>query len=372
MRLLYIANMRIPTPRAYGIQIMKTCEALQKEGHDVELIIPSRKATSSDDPFLLYGITTPFRLTTLPIPDLLFLGPIGFIISAVLFSERVRLLERFKSADVLYSRDAWVLFQYALLNRSWVFESHSKPTLLSVWVAKRAQCLVVISKGLKKAYVKAGVPEHTICVAPDAVDEHLFDSVPQRDGAREALGIPLTQKVVVYAGHLYTRKGVDTLARASALLPDVHVYFVGGTTEDVADFRLRYAHISTVHVIGYVPHHEVPMYLRSADVLVLPNTGNDEDASTFTSPMKLFEYMLSGVPIVASDVPALREILSEEAAMLVDPDEPKALCRGIEVSLRDGEQAQKRAVKAYAIVKNYTWGARARMIASSIQIYDKN
>ena len=70
MKIIYITDARLPTEKAHGLQIMKTCEALVRAGHDVELIAPIRRNHLSDDPFDYYKITTRFPIRKLSSIDL--------------------------------------------------------------------------------------------------------------------------------------------------------------------------------------------------------------------------------------------------------------------------------------------------------------
>ena len=79
MKIAYIQNVRIPTERAHGIQIMKMCEALARLGHDVELIVPRRSNLLKENPFNYYGIRKTFKIRKLPCLDLIPLNKYGQI-----------------------------------------------------------------------------------------------------------------------------------------------------------------------------------------------------------------------------------------------------------------------------------------------------
>ena len=366
MKILYIADIRLPTEKAHGLQIMKTCEAFAEAGHNLELVIPTRRNRLQADPFSYYQVSSVFRITPLRVPDFVSFGKIGFIMSLLIFSERARLLKSFRSADIIYSRDALVLLQYVLLGRRFVFEAHGKPTFAARLVARRAYRVVVISKALGATYQKVGVPHEKIIIAPDAADAHMFDDAPLRDEARILLGLASDAKVVVYTGHLYVRKGVETLAQAAALVPETQFFFVGGMTGDSARFRARWGSQPNIRIIGHVPPTQVPQYLRAADLLAIPNSGKDEDAREFTSPMKLFEYLASGTAIVASAVPAIREILADDYAYFFTPDDPRSLAESIKTALAHTKESREKAHRAIAKSKEYTWMKRVERILAGI------
>jgi glycosyltransferase involved in cell wall biosynthesis len=166
---------------------------------------------------------------------------------------------------------------------------------------------------------------------------------------------------------LYGWKGVQTLARAASLLPPaVTTLFVGGDEKDAAAFRQQHAD-DRIRVIGHRPYHEVPLYLAAADVLVLPNSGQSAMSRHYTSPLKLFEYMASGRPIVASDLPSFREILDEQAAVLVPSDDANALANRINAVLEDACLATRLGDRARELAQAYAWTARANRIVGFLE-----
>lgn len=366
MNILYIAHIRLPTEKAHGLQIMKTCEAFARAGAEVELAVPTRANALRADPFAYYDVAPGFKITTLHVPDMVHLGLLGFIASLVLFSERAHFLPRFWKADVIYSRDALLLLQYVLLGRRLVYEAHSKPSRISVFVAKRAYRLVAITEAIAAAYVQAGISREKIVVAPDAVDLAAFAAVPARAEARSALDIKPETKIVAYVGHLYARKGADTLAEAASRIPEIDLLFIGGMDADLERFRGQWKGRDNITTIGHVPHSRALLYMRAADVLVIPNSAKDSASRAFTSPMKLFEYMASGTPIVASDVSAIREVISSECAQFCSPDDPSAFAEAIAYLFAHPEEAADKARHALLTVREHTWDARAASILARL------
>lgn len=365
MKITYVAHVRIPTERAYGIQIMKTCEAFAHEGQAVTLVAPER---SQRDPFKYYGVSTEaFAFFEVPNANFLRYGALGYMLSSVLFAFKTSSLPEIEQADIVYSRDYLTLLFYRFfrVRAPLVYEVHSKPSFLRTFIARRVKKVVAISKALQSDYVAAGVSRYQIVIASDAVDENFFEGISNKNALRKELCLPLKQEVVLYAGHLYPRKGAATLAAAARYLPNTLFAFVGGTRHDVTQFRAKWGGIENIRIEGHVAHPLVPKFLRAADVLVLPNSGLNTDSALYTSPMKLFEYMLSGVPIVASDVPALREVLGDESACFVKPDNPVALAEGIKKAL--SPHGVRCASKAHELAQLYTWNNRAKIILLSLR-----
>jgi len=108
-------------------------------------------------------------------------------------------------------------------------------------------------------------------------------------------------------------------------------------------------------VLPETPYRDLPRVLTAADVLVLPNSAKDEDASLYTSPLKAFAYMATGKPIIASDVPALKNILGENAIFFI-ADDTRALAQALGVP-KGTLQAPLR----------YTWQERVWTILSAVK-----
>ena len=174
---------------------------------------------------------------------------------------------------------------------------------------------------------------------------------------------------VLYIGQLYRWKGIDCLVRAMAHLPGRRLTVVGGNDpEDVERLRVLAVELGVdarIDFVGYVPPPRVGDYMRRArvGVIPLPHEGYIE-AAHFTSPLKAFELMQAGTPIVASDLPSMREILTGgEHALLVDPDDPAALASGIERLLGDRALAAALVGNAARHVQRFGWDERGRRIA---------
>ena len=362
MRLVYIANIRLPTEKAHGVQIMKTCEAFAALGHTVELVVPNRKTPIAEELFGYYGIQNRFQVTKLAVWDTVGFGRVGFFLESVLFAYAVRRYLRGKSFDMLYGRDELVL---ARMREPVVWESHTGSWGTSAQkIAREAKKIVVITQGLKEFYVQKGISAEKIVVAPDAVNLDDFAHPESKEAARTRLGLPHDKKIAMYIGRLDGWKGSETLCEASNILPDdIVVAVIGGEPHQVSELSRRY---KKVKFLGYRPYKELPNNQVAADVLILPNTARDEISARFTSPLKLFTYMASGVPIVSSDLPSIREVVSEREVFFAQPDDPQSFANAIVNVANDLAGLVRRAGAARALVQRYEWKSRAKNILAVI------
>jgi glycosyltransferase involved in cell wall biosynthesis len=148
---------------------------------------------------------------------------------------------------------------------------------------------------------------------------------------------------------------------------DARGLIIGGHEQEpdlarVKALAVELACASRVTFTGLIPPPAVAARLREANVLVLPNPAS-AISSEFTSPLKLFEYMAAGRPIVAADLPSIREVLTDERnALLVPPGNPTALTAAI-VRLKDDRDLGLRlAAQAAEDVREYTWARRAERL----------
>ena len=144
---------------------------------------------------------------------------------------------------------------------------------------------------------------------------------------------------------------------------------VGGVPPDLDRIRRLAGARRNVRTTGHRPPAEARRYLAAADVAIIPFSGATIIAREHTSPLKMFEYMAAGVPIVASDLPSLREVLRHEHnALLVPPDDNAALAAAIERLLSDHELAARLAGTARNEVADCTWNRRAAGIVGFLDL----
>jgi glycosyltransferase involved in cell wall biosynthesis len=385
VRILYFADIRFPLERANGIQTMETCHALVERGHTVQLVVRPDTQTPARDPFEFYGLPrrdrfivehAPIAGTSVP-PLARRVGYLAF--AAGRAARRAR-------ADIIMTRDLTTasLVLRLPLRPPLVYESHgyapdvaaALPDMLSTakpasaaklsrlarreaFVWTRAEGYVTITSGLRGELVRRFGERERVAVVPDGA------RIPAVVAARTP-GAPFT---VAYAGHLYAWKGVDVLLDALALVPGANALIVGGHDKepDLARLRAKSASLGLdgrVTFTGPVAPAAVPERLAEADVLVLPNPASAISTHA-TSPLKLFEYMAAGRAIVATDLPAIREVLTHDVnAILVAPGDAAALASGIRRLEADAPLRTRLTAAARQAVAEYSWSRRAERLES--------
>jgi glycosyltransferase involved in cell wall biosynthesis len=387
VEVLYFADTRFPIERANGVQTMATCRALAARGHEITLIVRPDSAPVPRDPFAFYGWPPEQRLTIVPVPASG--GPrarrLRFLMSAL------RTVSQ-SPGRVVYTRDlglAATLLQVPRRRRPVVvYETHGiapvvsaelprllgKPELTPssrklqrldrrerrVW--RRAAAYVTLTHALLDELSARYGPRPAAFVVPDGADP-ANDVVDRVD---DVSAPPLA----AYAGHLYPWKGADVFVQALASAPSVRGLIIGGHPSEpdharVARLAVDVGVADRLEITGLLPRARVAAALSRATMLVIPNTAS-AISERYTSPLKLFEYLWVGRPIIASDLPALREVLTADAAVFVPPGDAIALGAAMQALAHDPGRAAALSRAARNLAPMYTWEARAIRIEQAL------
>jgi len=379
MTVIYPIPEFLPDPRARFIQIANTCYALAKMGIEVTLI-SGMKRGQSEEVLGFYGIPKHSKLKIKRLPvlrkeysryfRLSWHGVFHIFLLIYLLSWKLNK----KTQTVIFLRHLklanFVLRFRKVLNIPIVFEVHEifhlsslngekkeKIKSLEYEVYNRVDALISISQSIEKYLMRMGISIKSVHIVRDAVKKEWLDL------KRMPLG-----SYIVYTGSLYSWKGVDTLISAMRYLPDEKLLIIGSGNrlEELKNMANTEGISDRIKFIGSVPHTSIPQYLSQARHAVVPNI--PDGPSQFSSPLKLFEYMAYGIPIVASNIPSFKEILTDRRnALLFEPGNPKALAMAIKELADNPELAEKLAITARKDVINYTYDKRAEKIFGVIR-----
>lgn len=365
MKILYVALSYIPARRASSVQVMRMCSAFAAHGHDVTLLAKRGDERTPLDPFAFYGVPATFKLDLLPRPRMR--G--GGVVYAA--SVARRMFER-RESDLVYSRDLIGAALGTEMRIPTVFEAHG--ALDTGWkqmlwrrLASRPDFrgLVTISNALARRFERDGLtPESKpVVIAPSAA-EAITDAARRRTDSRPRIG---------YVGSLYAGRGIDMVLAIARAEPDMQFVLVGGTASDIARVRAD-SPPPNVELTGFVPPAELPSIYATFDVLLMPYPHSGVqgpsarlDTAEYCSPMKMFEYMGTGVPIVASDLPVLQEILEPSRnALVVGATDVAAWRDAIRRLVSDGDLGRRLAQQALDDLRQYTPLNRAARILSAL------
>jgi glycosyltransferase involved in cell wall biosynthesis len=226
---------------------------------------------------------------------------------------------------------------------------------------RAADLVVSVTAQLRDHLVaRWGVPPAKAVVLPNGVDTDRFkpDS-DARAAARQALGVG-DAPVVLFVGNFYEWHDVGTLLDAFAEVrprrPDARLLLVGdGATRTAMEERARALLLDdAVRFTGLLPHDDVPRLMAAADIAVAPYPPLKHDL--WLSPLKLYEYLASGLPVVASSVGQMLDVIEPERnGLLASPGDAADLGRALERLLADadlrvrlGRQARADAVELHS------------------------
>jgi len=376
MEIFYIANARIPTEKAHGFTIAKMCSELAQTGSRVTLFVPKRRNTNPEELFTFYELPKSFLVVEVPVLDLFsierYLGKGAYILEAgsFFFSLFFKLLFKKRTAKI-YTREYWTIL-YAFLGYRISYECHWIPKYKNVFypLNRLAHHIFVISVGIEQEYRRRGFKNVTL--SPSAVDIELFSKDVEKGVARKKLDLPQDAFLLVYTGNFKTMGEEKGLRTAIEMLTDskenVALVAVGGVEEYIHEYTelaKRSGIESRVILRGRVRQTELALYQQAADALfmVFPDT---QHYRLYMSPIKMFEYMASGRPIIASDLPSITSVLTSQSAYIVAPGDQVGLKEAIEEIQSNPNEAKKRAEVARKQVGLYSWSEKAKKILTNI------
>jgi len=305
--------------------------------------------------------TEPFRRHRLPFGGI---GPLRY--PAVCFLAAVRVaLDR---KTVVYTRDVAVAYTAVKLGGRAVYEAHKEPIgraakwLLRRLVPSERFRLVVISGALGDFYAsRYAIPGSRLLVAHSGAwpeEYRSLRSVPKEE-LRRQLGLPASGLLVVHTGSLYRGRGAELFGSVAECGGDIVFLQIGGEPQDIDRWKSHYRAlgIDNIRFIDRQPAGMVRKYQVAADLLFYMIT---EDTPTYwcCSPLKLFEYMSSGTPILGAVIGSIGEVLDEKRAYCFDPARPDDIRRAFGDFRRDGMASAGRAERALEAVGVYVDAAR--------------
>ncbi len=356
---------------------MKMSEALADEGSNVLLLarkgimIDSNYDFKSNSIFSYYSVKRNFNIR------------FSKIRSELIYLIYVLLYVLYKRPSLVYTRIPSIAMVTCLFKINTVLHCHGPiynqngiKGVISLLIKKYIKLLprsryflkfAVVSEGLKFVYEKDYlIDSPKLKVISNGVDLKRFNPLMSKEKARKQINLFSETKVICYSGQLYEGRGVDLIIQLAEIFKDYIFLLVGGHPEQI--YKKREQAANNVYFVGHVPNGNVPLYLFSADILLLPYQeslqifGGNVHSGDIIRPLKMFEYMASNRPIIASDLPGLREVLNTKNSILVSPEKIHQWVEAIKLLCKNPNLASEISAKALEDVKIFT----CRRIAEKI------
>lgn len=380
----YISPSVLPSRAANAVHVVHQCAGFVASGAAVTLVAKRAMAAASALPQAIaetYGIPA----GTFATESFFSRSPRGDNLKIAGLALK-RLAASPRRPGVILSRNLYAAWVLAVL-RGWplVFETHQLETgprkALQRAVMTRPNVLtVVISEKLGEILADHhGVAPAQPLVLHDAAPAGIQPLAAARKrtalaGLVPALadGLPRWDAVCGYFGQLYSGRGVEIIEALARARPRVLFLVFGGTDADIAERRAS-TRLDNLVFAGFVPHAAAQRAMAACDILLMPYQRSvsigvaGHDTARWMSPMKMFEYLASGTPLVSSDLPVLREVLADgRNALLAAPDEPAAWLVAIDQLIADPKLAAAIGRDGHrCYVEEHTWNRRAEAILAA-------
>lgn len=355
----YIARATVPSGSTNSIHVAKIADAFASISKDFRLIVfgGDTKATLRE----VYGTRNEFPVYRIEKGK-------DTRLSQIKWAKKAIKLAKKQKCNVVVTRDPFCALVAVINGMEAVLDLHGDIKHLTgrfyrmlkwKWLVNNKHFhLVTISQGLRDFYVNNyEINPHSITVLPDGADLEDFEQYSSK-----ALNLNKGSLHIGYFGKILVGKGIDLIRRIAIVDPEDKYHIYGGKLEEaIKETGEEFPDNVVFH--GRVNNCEIPSIMCNMDILILPNQEKlmnmGEDIGKFTSPLKLFEYMASGRCIIASDLPVIREVLSDDNSYLADPKDEYDWRKCINEIKKNPNSAECRANLAKEDAKKYSWKARA-------------
>jgi glycosyltransferase involved in cell wall biosynthesis len=275
-------------------------------------------------------------------------------------------------AQIVHTRD-WNFVKAAIARGiPAIYEHHhheDRPFEPEVAQNPLLQIAVTVADSVRDSMIAHGMPPDKTVKIHNGFNHLFLERHPQQAAAwRQKLLTPDRPYLAVYAGGLHKFKGVDLLVEVAQQLPQVQFAFAGGNPQQVATYQqfARSKNVENTVFLGHLSQDSLPSLLQAADVLTHPHCAGKE--ATFTSPLKLFDYMASGTPMVATEIPPLQEFQQANiTAGWCEPDNPLAFAQCLQQVLRNYPRRVEGYRQDMEFVQQFSCENRIQKILSYVQ-----
>ena len=371
-KVIFITRLKLPANKAYCGNVLRVAEAIQRLRSGSVLVARCARALCREHTFdtTRYGTTGQVTLLLAPRSNFLFFAKITILL---LKNKRARPLIYTREPEVSYLAEHMGL--RVGLHLHTIYPKTLLGRLRNYFLRNTKHPIFPVSEGMASVLIEQNaISEDRVTVIRNGVNLRQFQDLPSRSKARERLNISEASPVCVYSGSLYTGRGIDIIMSCAMELSDVQFSILGGDTCTIE--RLRCDAPKNVVFHGYLDHEAVRLFLRAANILLMPyqeNIGLGGGAThsvEIIGPLKLYEYMASGTAIISSRLGALEEVLDETTCSLVEPSDAQAWSAMIKSLLGQPHLGRAYALRAQERVAQYDLDLLAEKSLRTIETYE--
>ena len=381
MNITLISTSTIPSQKANSIQVMMACQGLAELGHNLKLLVPGGEIPPFDSLRSSYGLhCEPFNIEAIPCNPRL--KRLDFAIRTVRRAKQNR-------ADLVYTWTIQAAVFASLAGFPVVYEMHDLPSgrFGKRWFGAFVQCkkpkrVVFITKALMERVLQQfpALSTSDCVIAPNGFSVQDYQDLPDVASAKRAMGFD-AGLLASCSGHLYRGRGVELFLALAEAMPEISFCWFGGDPSEVERRTAEVAArgLENVRFTGFIEKSKLPLAQAASDILLMPYGreiagSSGGNSAAICSPMKLFEYLAAGRPIISSDLPVFHEVLDESSAIFCEPDKLEDWVAALRRLQNDPQTAAEFSAAARERSAGFSWVERQRKIMKGMaeETYAKN
>ena len=366
MKILVISHIQLDSNFANSINTFKMADGFSKSKNDVTLICrkPYQKKFTKKKIFENLNINKDIKIILKKNIFATFSFSKNIIFPILCLKDLILI-----KPDFVYCRNYVIAIICTILKIPVFSEVHAHTNNKSFFLKKMIYMqkknilfIVTISSILKKYYVDLGGEKKKILVLKDGADIELFKYQKKK--------IINKNFTVTYSGSLTPDKGIELIFSAAKVLIDINFILIGAKNKQKKNLNkiLKDKKIKNVKILNYMPHSKIPIYLSKSDVLALTHDKN-YPASKWTSPMKLGEYLSTGVPIISADIPAIKKLVSKKSVKFYKSNNLESFVNAIKEIKKNANLKKKLSINAIEESEQFSFMHRCKEI---VKFYKKN
>jgi glycosyltransferase involved in cell wall biosynthesis len=338
----------------------------------LSLFSPYQPKPPDQDFIEFYDVQDKLKVASLPMPWPIDCVGGKFTASSTIVTRYYLPFHLLSQTRIVHTRD-WNFVQAAVKNRiPTIYERHyfqKEKVPKAIAENPFLQIAITQSEIIRQSLIEQGFPPEKVVWLHNGFEQSFLLRQPEEAATwRKELLTDESQPLVVYSGALYPFKGIDVLIDAAKKLPQVQFAITGGKTEQVTAYQqlAKEKQVENIKFLGWVlPRQRLVSLFQAADILVHPHCSGK--SANFTNPVKFFQYMASGTPIVITEIPPLMPFKEMPlAAVWCEPDNPDQLAQALKQALEIYPRKIAGYINNIELAKPFSWENRIDKILSYV------